>query len=1168
LNPVLSIKKTKQMINLRLHATRQKIFTFLCCLFLMQMSFAATIEGAASLCPDSETTFTLVDGNATNTWEVRGAGRIVSSSLSNTTTITVRSSNVCLDSFSITVRSGSQTLVKKVIVADRTAPIFSSALPALSLSCGTNLEPLKPIAADNCGKPVVVTLKQINPGTVANCSAVIVWEATDACGNKATATQALSYTTPDNTPPVFAPLPALNYACHLVPSTFPKPVVSDNCTNPVNVTLQSRTGHGINNCFTYCITLTWLAVDACGNRTTATQLVNVTDTQAPEFGPMPAIPPTLSCNRRAGEWDDCKPPVSDNCSQPVMLRLVSESNVVGDACFRIVDLTWEAMDRCGNTSRATQTIYLLDDVAPVFGDLPPLFVSCENAPGTEASFNQVRNFYSTYTPTNVTDNCQEVTVELADYETTGSYCNRRVRLTWIAYDGCGNNSTKTQQVLIIDDGKPAIRERFPTRRVKCATDIPPPSTITVTDNCDPNPTYSVRGERRNVECPNKFTFVRTYTAIDNCFNTSTVEEIIEVNDDVAPVLSGVPANVTIECSDLASLPRPRVTATDNCAPMPTVSLVPTRVDGRCDQSYLIYNLWTATDACGNTATGLQVVCVTDFTAPRLVGVPANVTVECNNLPAAPTVSATDNCDPNPTVSCSMMRREGACAYSYFIDNLWTATDDCGNTSTASQTITVLDRTPPRLVGVPANITVECNNLPAPVLVTATDNCDPNPSVVPSSSRMNSTQCPQNYKITNTWIATDACGNSASATQTITVLDRTPPMLENVPADESVECSAPQINGNGSRGLVLVTARDNCDPNPRVTSSTVEIPGTCPGNYKIETTWTATDACGNTATKKQTITVTDTKGPEFDVPGDLTLDCNTDIDMLAFYPFTPIDDCSGISVVSRSAIAAGGCPKIVTHAYTASDNCGNTTTKTFTVTFVDNEAPELEDCFSKLPGSFTGLQTLYVDCANISEPLPKPCFIDNCTPMTDIRVVQTSIVPTLAFLCDDISPNSSCATILWTATDLCGNTATATQQVCINFNNIPRRVAKISDILNGTGTQESLKSDENEVKLTEPIAAKPALQAKIATDMQLSVFPNPTRGKVYFRVTVPESGDGELMLYNTTGQVIGKINQLGMQAGNEYILSYDLQETAASGIILYNFRLGSHSKSGRIMHNSK
>ena len=42
-------------------------------------------------------------------------------------------------------------------------------------------------------------------------------------------------------------------------------------------------------------------------------------------------------------------------------------------------------------------------------------------------------------------------------------------------------------------------------------------------------------------------------------------------------------------------------------------------------------------------------------------------------------------------------------------------------------------------------------------------------------------------ITRTWTFTDACGNTATATQTITVHDQTAPVFATAPGDITVEC---------------------------------------------------------------------------------------------------------------------------------------------------------------------------------------------------------------------------------------------------------------------------------------------------------------------------------------------------------------------------------------------
>ena len=106
------------------------------------------------------------------------------------------------------------------------------------------------------------------------------------------------------------------------------------------------------------------------------------------------------------------------------------------------------------------------------------------------------------------------------------------------------------------------------------------------------------------------------------------------------------------------------------------------------------------------------------------------------------------------------------------------TDACGNIATATQTITVLDQTAPVFVAAPLNTTVECiGDVPAMTALDYTDNCDAPGSVIGTDSAPSGT-CPA--VITRTWTFTDACGNIATASQTITVLDQTAPVFVAAP----------------------------------------------------------------------------------------------------------------------------------------------------------------------------------------------------------------------------------------------------------------------------------------------------------------------------------------------------------------------------------------------------
>jgi hypothetical protein len=95
--------------------------------------------------------------------------------------------------------------------------------------------------------------------------------------------------------------------------------------------------------------------------------------------------------------------------------------------------------------------------------------------------------------------------------------------------------------------------------------------------------------------------------------------------------------------------------------------------------------------------------------------------------------------------------------------------------------------------------------------------------------------------TVTWSVTDAAGNTATATQKVTVVDTTPPTIE-APDTLTVLVNAP-------KSVLTGTATDIVDPNPTLTN---DAPDFFPPGTTI-VTWTAKDASGNTATKTTIVT---------------------------------------------------------------------------------------------------------------------------------------------------------------------------------------------------------------------------------------------------------------------------------------------------------------------------
>ena len=340
--------------------------------------------------------------------------------------------------------------------------------------------------------------------------------------------------------------------------------------------------------------------------------------------------------------------------------------------------------------------------------------------------------------------------------------------------------------------------------------------------------------------------------------------------------------------------------------------------------------------------------------------------------------------------------DGACAGDYTITRAFTATDDCGNATSATQTITIIDTTAPELT-IPADYTAECSDAHPMDDASATDNCgEVTINVVETTI---DGACAGDYTITRAFTATDDCGNATSATQTITIIDTTAPVL-TIPADYTAECSDAHPMDDAS-------ATDNCG---EVTIYVVEttIDGACAGDYTITRAFTATDDCGNATSATQTITIIDTTAPVLTIPADYTAECS---DAHPMDDASATDNCGEVTIYVVETTIDGACAGdyTITRAFTATDDCGNATSATQTITIIDTTAPVLT-----IPADYTA------ECSD-AHPMDDASATDNCGEVT-IYVVETTI--------DGACAGDYTITRAFTATDDCGNATSATQTITI------------------------------------------------------------------------------------------------------------------------------------------
>ena len=944
------------------------------------------------------------------------------------------------------------TAVQTITVEDTTAPEFASVPADYTVECSDDMPMDAASATDNCGPVTVTEEVATTPG---GCAGEYIltrtFTATDDCGNSATAQQVI--TVEDTTAPEFTFVPA-DYTVECSDDMpMEDAAATDNC-GTVDVTVMSETTAG--DCpGHYTITRTFTATDDCGNQSEAIQTITVEDTTAPEL----SIPAdyTVECSDDIA-YDEAS--ATDNCGE-VDIAEVTET-IAGDCTGNYtITRAFTATDECGNSTTATQTITVQDTTSPEFTFVPADYtVECSDDMPMEDAM--------------ASDNCGTTDLSVAAETTPGDCAGHyTITRTFTAVDDCGNSNQAIQTITVVDTTAPEI-SGVSEVLIACEAYDVAEGFASATDNCgDVSLTWEDAQASGGCVLPIG-QFVRVYTATDDCGNSSTFEQILTLTDDVAPVFDFVPADYTIECDQ--PVVYEAATAVDNCSGA-EVTVEEEILPGDCPQNYTIQRTFTATDNCDNASEAVQLITVQDTTAPEL-SIPADYTVECSDDIVYDEASATDNCGL-VNLDEVMETMAGDCTGNYTITRAFTATDECGNSTTLTQTITVQDTTAPEFTSVPADYTVECSDEMPMEDAMAMDNCGTTAITVVAETTAGN--CTGNYTITRTFTAVDDCGNSSQAVQTITVQDTTAPTIEG---DIEVVMSCETYDAS----VAHATASDNCG-DVTLTWVDSEASGGCVlpiGQYVR--LYTATDDCGNASTFEQVLTLTDDVAPVFtEVPESYTIDC---YDLPTYGDAAAEDNCSGVSLTLEVDTVWSDCPATydIVRTWTAVDNCDNESTAVQTISVVDEEGP----WFTFVPEDYTAecdeelvyeMPTAEDHCSEFSievatDTLPGPCagnyvilreFIatdacGNVSETTQVIMVEDTTPPVFTMVpedytaeCDaehpmlDAEAMDACGSVslsldtdidyngcfssytitrTWTATDDCGNSSSATQVITI------------------------------------------------------------------------------------------------------------------------------------------
>jgi hypothetical protein len=665
---------------------------------------------------------------------------------------------------------------------------------------------------------------------------------------------------------------------------------------------------------------------------------------------------------------------SDNC--PVGLVTSISASAAGSANpngvdwdFDCTDLgthnyTLTATDAAGNTSTANCTVTVLDNVAPVV--LCPAAVvqaagaTCIGNIGTLGNLAFDAN--GTLVPGEYDNNCENnnITIAVSSVPAVAglpapvtsvqptvslSSVNFPVGTTTVVYnltDAAGNIAACNFTVTIADQTAPV------------ATNCPP--NITVNANIAPGCSYK-----------------RPNSAPGGC--------IIDVNNPANQWCGTV--NFTDNCGGTSSVSNPAsLTQTYPLGPN-TITL-------------------TRTDAAGNVGTCSFTITVVDQTAPTAIC--QSITRSLSSTPVnggTVTVSAENDLDNGSFDNCyldliyEVKKGLPASANPYGTS----VTFGCGETgpqtvtfrvsedggtksSTQTCTVTIQDVTAPT-VTCPATFTVNLlatglNTVTAASIgATATDNCAA-PTLV-GIRRGNSATPTASIGVNCADAAAapflaqvvyqDASGLQGTCNINVDVNDITPPNFSISNSGSIAVCAAPFVTP-----APVPVYSDACGVNAgsfAQVGSTITNPGSCPGNYTLISTYVVADVNGNTSTAIFIVNVQDNVAPTITLPANATINLSAtpgNCTPSATYSATFSDNCTPAPTGPTStlnanatwvvrnqanAIIASGTNKDATAnfptgantiTFTTTDQCGNTATKSMTITVVDNVAPSFSNSY--------------------------------------------------------------------------------------------------------------------------------------------------------------------------------------------------------------------------------
>ena len=257
-----------------------------------------------------------------------------------------------------------------------------------------------------------------------------------------------------------------------------------------------------------------------------------------------------------------------------------------------------------------------------------------------------------------------------------------------------------------------------------------------------------------------------WTAIDNNGNSAFATQQVDVVDTTPPTISSI-SDIIVE----AVVPYDNIIELQ--APSASDILGVDSITNDAPEFFPIGETivaWTATDVSGNTASVEQKITIFDTMYPVLQ-IPGDIVVEATSLDQNEVYLGEATATDNGEIASVTNNAPDVFPLGETIVT-WTALDSSNNFSSLTQLVTVIDTTAPEISS-PVDMTLEATSVDANIV-----NLD-SPTVSDIQDFIIYVIAPDVFPVgetTVTWTAVDTSGNSASATQIVTIVDTTSPEL--------------------------------------------------------------------------------------------------------------------------------------------------------------------------------------------------------------------------------------------------------------------------------------------------------------------------------------------------------------------------------------------------------